>query len=75
MNRAQVVSALSCHYSKKFGGNVRSGFDEAKRAYYIRGESLPAAKELQHLYPNGWSLLDFIKPTRARVLVAQEQTA
>ena len=69
MNRQQVSKRLAKHYSERFSGNVWAHYDESRRAYCIRGESLPACHELADRYPNGWSLLDYIKPAKARELV------
>jgi hypothetical protein len=69
MRRKDVEAALAAHYSKKFRGKVWCIFDTSKRAYCIRGENLPAARKLRKVYPNGWSLLDYINPTKARQLI------
>lgn len=69
MTRVQVASKLSEHYTAKLGGKVWCSFDLRHKGYCIRGESLPAHPDMQHLYPNGWSMLDYIKPNKARELV------
>jgi hypothetical protein len=69
LSREQVSRGLASHYSRKLGGDVWAYFDESKRQYAIRGEGLPPHPDLIAMYPNGWSLLDFIKPARARQLV------
>lgn len=70
MTRAQVCEQLANYYSKKLNGKVWAHYDASKRAYCIRGEGLPAAPALRHLYPNGWSMLDYIKPAQAREKIA-----
>lgn len=69
MRRATLAAKLAKHYSRKFKGKVWCAYDETKRAYLIRGEGLPAAPKLRATYPNGWSLLDYIKPSKARELI------
>jgi hypothetical protein len=71
MTRKQVSERLGTYYSRKLNGTVWASFDHGKRAYCIRGEGLPAHPDQAHRYPNGWSLLDHIKPTTARELIAQ----
>lgn len=66
MNREQVSAAVAAHYSAKFGGKVWCSFDEDRRRYCIRGEGLPAAPDIRDRFPNGWSLLDYLTPTKAR---------
>lgn len=68
--RVDVARLLGEYYSRKFGGHVWSYFDTSRRAYVIRGEGLPArSKRLRAMYPNGWSLLDYVTPTHARQLI------
>lgn len=66
VTREQVCKALAKHYSNKMKGKVWAGYDASKRSYYIRGDNLPAHPDLRELYPSGWSLLDYIKPSQAR---------
>lgn len=68
--RKQVAEELAKYYSKQFNGIVWCFFDTQKRAYCIQGEKLPAHPDLQDVYPNGWSLLDYINPTTARKKIA-----
>lgn len=72
LTRNQVIAGLAAHYSKKLGGKVWAGWDDEKRAYYIQGEGLPPHPDLKAQFPNGWSLLDYIKPTAARTLLASD---
>jgi hypothetical protein len=71
LNREQVAERLGEYYSAKFTretgrqAEVWSYFDEQKRAYVIRGENLPSNVDASR----SWSLLDYIKPARARLLV------
>lgn len=71
LNRKQVARKLGEYYSAKFTketgrpAKVWSYFDEFKRAYVIRGENLPS-----NISEHGWSLLDYVKPTKARKLIA-----
>jgi hypothetical protein len=71
LTRKVVESALAAHYSQKFAGNVWALYDVSKRAYVIQGEGLPAAKNVQQLYPKGWSLLDYITPADAQNIAAR----
>lgn len=65
-NKKRILAdKLAEYYSKKFSGKVWCSWDESKRAYCIRGEGLPSHPDLRQQYPNGWSLLDFIKPDKA----------
>ena len=73
--REQVAKALGEYYSKKFNGKVWSVWDEQKRAYSICGEGLPAHPDLKDNYPNGWSMLDYVKPSEARKLIEKNQTS
>lgn len=68
--RKQMIEALREYYSEKFAGKVYVDYDDAKRKYCIHGEGLPAHPDLQSKYPNGWSLLDYIAPAKAREIVA-----
>jgi hypothetical protein len=68
-SRDQIVKALAAHYSAELKGKVWAAYDETKRQYSIRGENLPAHPDLASLYPNGWSLLSYIKPSQARQLL------
>ena len=69
--RSHVIAALEAHFTKRFNGKVWADFDPDKRKYYIRGEGLPAAKELRDRYPNGWSLLAYFTPREARAQLAR----
>jgi hypothetical protein len=70
LNREQVAQRLGEYYSAKYTretgrpAHVWSYFDEQKRAYCIRGEDLPS-----NVRDHGWSLLDYIKPCKARRLI------
>ena len=68
MTRAEVSKKVAAYYSKKFGGVVRCEFDSSKRKYEIQGDRLTPAPELASIYVNGWSLLDYIEPSRARAI-------
>lgn len=72
MTREQVIKRLAEHYSELFEGKVWAGYDDSKRAYYIQGEGLPAKPELRDMYPNGWSLLSYLKPSEARRVIQTE---
>ena len=74
LSRKDVSERLGKFYSDKFNGHVWAEYDETKRAYCIRGEGLPAHPDMRATYPNGWSLLDYIRPSRARE-IATEQDA
>lgn len=71
LNREQVARRLGEYYSQKFTretsrpAKVWSYFDESKRAYVIRGENLPSNVDPSR----GWSLLDYVKPSKARQLI------
>jgi hypothetical protein len=72
LNRNEVARRLSLYYSELFSGDVWSDFDEMKRAYVINGSGLPSHPSS----PNPtWSLLDYIKPTVARLLVTSKTDA
>lgn len=70
LSRNDVCKRLGEHYSRKFNGVVWAVFDDSRRSYLIRGSGLPSAPEVRHLYPHGWELLDYIRPTEARKLIA-----
>lgn len=67
--REAIAKALGEHYSRKMNGKVWSAWDESKRAYSIQGEGLPAHPDLKDKYPNGWSMLDYIAPSKAREIL------
>ena len=69
MKRAEVEERLAAHYTAKLHGKVWAIYDRSRRAYCIRGEGLPAHPDLRAMYPNGWSLCDYIKPAKARALI------
>lgn len=69
--RIQTEAALAKYYSNKFNGKVWCLWDTEKRAYCIRGEGLPSHPDLREQYPNGWSLLDYVKPTKAAKLLGE----
>ena len=58
--RQSRINKVSAHFTAKFGKKCWAGYDEQKRKYFVRGENLPAAPEVAHIYPNGWSLLDYL---------------
>ena len=70
LNREQVAQRLGEYYSQKFTretgrpAHVWSYYDESKRAYCLRGENLPS-----NINDHGWSLLDYVKPIKARRLI------
>lgn len=68
--RADVSAWIAAHYSAKFNGAVNCAYDETKRAYCIHGGSLPACPEMAHMYPRGWTLLDYIPPAKAQAMAA-----
>ncbi len=68
--RSEVSAFLAGYYSGKLNGHVWCAYDDTKRAYCIRGERLPAHPDLAHLYPRGWSMIDYVKPAKARALIA-----
>ena len=80
--RAQIASRLAVYYREKFAretgraveeySGVWVEFDNAKRAYCLRGEGLPAHPDLADNHPNGWSLLDYITPAKARELIKRD---
>lgn len=70
MRRSDIETGLAKHYSEKFKGDVRCQYDDQKRAYCIQGSNLPSHPDLRAQYPNGWELLDFIKPSRAREILS-----
>lgn len=72
-SRAEVSKALGAIYTRKMGGEVWAHYDDNKRAYAIRGEGLPAHPDLREQYPRGWSLLDWVAPTRARQMVERNR--
>lgn len=65
MNREAICEAVAAHYSAKFNGKVWCLWDDDVGKYCIRGEGLPPAPELAATYPNGWSLLDHLSPSKA----------
>lgn len=69
VTRQAIIDALARHYSEKFGGKVWAEWDATKRAYSIHGENLKPHPDLAAQYPNGWSLLDFIPPSKARTIL------
>ena len=71
LTRKEVATRLSEHYSRKFNGNVIAVYDASRRVYEFSGSGLPAHPDLKEQYPNGWSLLDSVKPTEARKLIAE----
>ena len=68
-HRFNVCVKLSAYYTEKFGGNVRCIFDSARWRYEIRGEGLTPRPDLKDMYPNGWSLLDYITPEKAEKIL------
>ncbi len=70
MTRMEVSKALAVHYTQKMNGEVWCYFDTSKRAYCIQANGLPSHPDLRDLYPNGWTLLDFIQPRKARAMIA-----
>lgn len=71
LSRKQVAERVARFYTEKFGGAVWCRFDPAKRAYQVRGESLKPHPDLAAKYPNGWTLLDHISPSYARLLAGE----
>jgi len=72
LNRDEVARRLSLYYSERFSGHVWSDYDGMKRAYVINGSGLPSHPSS----PNPtWELLDYIKPTEARLLVTGKSDA
>ena len=69
MNREEVAKLLGEYYTQKMGGQIYCVFDPVKRAYKIVGHGLLAAPSMRSQYPNGWEMLDWIKPTYARFLI------
>lgn len=76
--REEVSKQLGEYYSSEYEritglpSKVWSYFDESKRAYCLRGENLPSHPDLRAQGRNGWSLLDYIKPTEARRLIVEQ---
>lgn len=70
--RSRRIEKLAQYFTAKFGGKCWAGYDDSKRKYYISGENLPAAPELTHLYPNGWSLLDYFSARQVDKLGNQQ---
>jgi hypothetical protein len=82
LTRSQICKALAEYYVRKFAtetgekpedyaGKIWVSFDDSKRAYCIRGESILSHPDVWAMYPNGWSLLDYDKPAVARKLIAK----
>lgn len=77
LTRKQVAEQLASYYSSEYEritgkpANVWSYYDDSKRAYCLRGENLPVHPSLAAERPNGWSLLDYVKPTMARTLIVE----
>lgn len=67
-----IAKAIAVIQSKRFQGQVRAQVDflDTNRIEYY-GDSLPAAPELQAIYPNGWCLSDSMTVRAARKLVAR----
>lgn len=74
LTRKRVSELLTAYYRDKFRnygtytGTVYVLFDDSRRSYCLRGEGLAPHPDLAATYPNGWSLLDFIPPARARIM-------
>ncbi len=73
--RQKLERRLAEYYTAKMRGPVRCNWDPDKRSYCIHGEGLPAAPDLAAMYPQGWSMVDYIKPGRANLLLRQGRTA
>lgn len=74
MNRAKVCAAVAKYYTEVLKGKVWCVFDTSKRKYEIRGEGLPAHRDLAANYPNGWSMMDHLTPKDARAIAAGKPT-
>lgn len=75
LTRKQVAERLAAYYSNKLNGNVSSVYDEQKRAYEIHGHGLPRKYDLDGnpAQPGAtWTMIDYIKPTEARRLIATD---
>lgn len=72
-NRKRIEDKLAAYYSLKMNGKVWCLWDEERRAYCIRGEGLPPHPDLKEQYPNGWSLVDYIKPNKALRLIGESK--
>lgn len=59
--RQAIADALAAHYSAKFNGVVTCMWDRLESKYHIRGDRLPSHPDLNHIYPKGWSLSDYIE--------------
>jgi hypothetical protein len=85
MNREETASGLATYYREKFAQDTGRtpaeyaglwvSWDQSKRAYELRGEGLPAHPDLADAHPNGWCLIDYVKPTEARRLLAKTDRA
>lgn len=71
LTRDEVARRLQIYYRARFsGGSLSVYFDEMKRAYCVTGSGLDPHESMRAQYPNGWSLLDYDKPAKARKLIA-----
>lgn len=57
--KRERIEKLARHFTVKFGGKCRAGFDDEKHKYYVKGDNLPPAPEMASTYPNGWTLIDY----------------
>lgn len=66
-----IADALASHFTKRFGAPVRSEWDEDEKAYCIRGENLVPHPDMQDTYPNGWSLMSYVPPSRVERILQE----
>ena len=70
LTRNEVARRLTIYYRARFsGGSLWVSYDDMKRAYCVRGSGLDPHESMRANCPNGWSLLDYDKPSKARELV------
>jgi hypothetical protein len=78
LTRKQIAEKLTAHYAAKFPnrgkyrGQVWVTYDPSRRMYELRGEGLAPHPDLEAQHPNGWGLLDYIAPAKARAMLTQE---
>lgn len=76
LTRNEVSRRLEVYYRARFsGGSLWVSFDDIKRAYCVQGSGLDPHESMRATCPNGWSLLDYDKPSKARELVTSRSDA
>ena len=70
LTRDEVSRRLQIYYRARFsGGSLWVSYDDQKRAYCVQGSGLDPHESMRATCPNGWSLLDYDKPAKAREIV------